>query len=163
MPDESLSGAAERVQQALAARGFAFVVRELPASTRTAAEAAAAIGCEICQIAKALIFRMPARDRALLVLASGTNQVDTDKLAQLVGEPVAKADATFVRAASGFSIGGIPPVGHSQPLRTLIDRDLLALETLWAAAGTPHAVFALPAAALPALTGGEVADVRREP
>jgi prolyl-tRNA editing enzyme YbaK/EbsC (Cys-tRNA(Pro) deacylase) len=91
---------------------------------------------------------------------SGVNQVDLHILARLAGEPVIKADADFVRAATGFAIGGIPPLGHTRRLRTIIDRDLLTWPTVWAAAGTPHAVFALPAAALGALTDGEIEDVR---
>lgn len=162
MNDSGLSAAATRVQQALAARGAAFNVIELPASTRTAADAAAAIGCTVAQIVKSLVFRDAHAERALLVLASGVNQVDMDKLAALASAPAAKADADFVRRVTGFAIGGIPPLGHATPLVPYIDRDLLGLGEVWAAAGTPHAVFALPAANLVALTGGIVADIRRD-
>lgn len=161
MSETGLSPAAARVQQALAARGAAFNVVELPASTRTAADAASAIGCTVAQIVKSLVFRDLATERALLVLASGVNQVDMDKLAALVGAPTAKADAELVRRVTGFAIGGIPPLGHATPLVPYIDQDLLGLGQVWAAAGTPHAVFALPAADLPALTGGIVVDLRR--
>lgn len=156
----ALSPAAARVQTAVTARGFDFAVQELPVSTRTAEAAAAAIGCDVAQIVKSLVFRRRASDLPLLVLASGANQVDLHTLARLAGEPVVKADADFVRAATGFAIGGIPPIGHPRRLRTIIDRDLLAWPTVWAAAGTPHAVFALPGSALAALTEGEVEDVR---
>jgi len=162
MSESVLSAAAARVQQALAARGAAFTVVELPASTRTAADAATAIGCTVAQIVKSLVFREVATERPLLVLASGVNQVDMDKLAAVVGGPMAKADADFVRRATGFAIGGIPPLGHVTPLVPYIDQDLLGLGEVWAAAGTPHAVFALPAATLPVLTGGIVADLRRD-
>lgn len=159
MSKESLSPAAARVQAALAARGLTSEVRELPDSTRTADEAAAAIGCDVAQIAKSLVFR-GAGGGAHLVVASGVNRVDTGKLANLAGETIARADADFVRAETGFAIGGIPPLGHAKPIPTWIDRDLLALGTIWAAAGTPHAVFALQAGALAELTGGTVADLR---
>ncbi len=162
MAAAELSAAAQRVQDAVKARGFDFEVRELPASTRTAADAAAAIGCDLDHIVKSLIFRRRASDGAVLVLACGGKQVDTQKLARLVGEPVERADADFVRTCSGFAIGGIPPLGHARRLRTLIDRDLLAAAQVWAAAGTPHAVFALPGSALPELTCGDVVDITRD-
>lgn len=161
-PEEGLSRAAARVLAALAREGFDLEVRELPDSTRSAAEAAAAIGCAVAQIAKSLVFRAAHSGDALLVVASGTNQVDMTKLAALAGEPAGRADAKFVREQTGFAIGGIPPVGHDRKLATWIDRDLLACDVVWAAAGTPHAVFALPAAALVRLTGGTVADVRAD-
>lgn len=154
-----LSASAARVQRALAERGFAFEVRELPDSTRSAAEAAAAIGCDVAQIAKSLVFRGEHSGEALLVIAGGVNRVDTDKLAVLAGEPVGRADAAFVRAETGFAIGGVPPAGHAKPLRTWIDPALAGCERVWAAAGTPHAVFELPGGALATLTGGTVADI----
>src|SRR5881394_3052075 len=138
----------ERVQSALDAAGIAARVVELAASTRTASEAAAAIGCSVAQIAKSLVFRGARSGEAILVIASGTNRVDEEKIAALVGEPIAKADADFVRERTGYAIGGIPPAGHASPLRTFIDRDLLQFERIWAAAGTPHAVFELTPAQL---------------
>jgi prolyl-tRNA editing enzyme YbaK/EbsC (Cys-tRNA(Pro) deacylase) len=158
---EPLSAAATRVEQALAAQGLTQRIRELPASTRSAAEAAAAIGCTIGQIAKSLVFRLPATDGAILVIASGTNQVDVDKVAALIGTAIDKADADFVRRVTGFAIGGIPPCGHAQVLPVLIDEDLLQYDAIWAAAGTPHAVFPLSPLELVALTGGRVSDVAR--
>jgi prolyl-tRNA editing enzyme YbaK/EbsC (Cys-tRNA(Pro) deacylase) len=158
IPD--LSASARRVQEAVAARGFAFQVVEFPASTRTAADAAAAIGCEVAQIAKSLVFRTKAEQRPILVIASGVNRVNEKRLRDLVGETIEKADADFVRERTGFAIGGVPPVGHRDDLAIYIDADLLTLGTIWAAAGTPNAVFRLPAADLPILTGGQVADIK---
>ena len=151
-----LPPAARRVQAALDALGLRLQVVTLPASTRTAAEAAAAVGCEVGQIVKSLIFRAATSDAPILVLASGANRVDEARLAELVGEPIVKADAAFVRAHTGYAIGGVAPVGHPQPLRSYIDADLLAYDTLWAAAGTPHSVFALRPDDLQRLTGGTV-------
>jgi prolyl-tRNA editing enzyme YbaK/EbsC (Cys-tRNA(Pro) deacylase) len=154
---ESLSRSAQRVQDALAALGFEMGrVIELPASTRTAAEAAAAIGCTVAQIAKSLIFRGAQSGEPVLVIVSGVNRVNEARLAEILGEPIAKADADFVRAQTGFVIGGVPPVGHTRPLRTFIDEDLRQYQEIWAAAGTPHAVFRLTPADLERLTGGEV-------
>ena len=133
-------------------------VREFPDGTRTAVDAANAIGCEVAQIVKSLVFRR-AGGAPLLVVASGANRVDETKLQALAGEPVGKADAAFVRAATGFAIGGVPPAGHPQPVETIVDEDLLALGEIWAAAGTPRTVFALTPAELVAMTGGRVADV----
>ncbi len=156
-----LKGSAKRVQEALAARGFDFAVREFPASTRTAAEAAAAIGCEVAQIAKSLVFRARESGRPVLVMASGANRVDEKAVAALIGEKIGRADADFVRAKTGFAIGGVPPLGHEVAPVTLIDRDLLALDEIWAAAGTPNAVFRLTPQDLVALTGGQVAEIKQ--
>ena len=161
MTGPPLKESAKRVQEALAARGFAFEVREFPQSTRTAAEAAAAIGCEVAQIAKSLVFRTRASGRPVLVIASGANRVDEKAVAALIGEKIGRADADFVRAATGFAIGGVPPLGHDTPPVTLIDRDLLALDEIWAAAGTPNAVFRLKPEELVVLTGGRVADLKQ--
>lgn len=159
-PAPSLKDSARRVQEALAARGFDLQVREFPATTRTAAEAAAAIGCRTAQIAKSLVFRAETADSPVLVVASGTNRVDTAAVAAFIGEPVGRADAAFVRARTGFAIGGVPPVGHREPVTTLIDRDLIEFDEIWAAAGTPNAVFRLTPSDLIALTGGTVADIK---
>ena len=155
-----LSASARRVQEAVAARGFAFQVVEFPASTRTAADAAAAIGCEVAQIAKSLVFRTKAEKKPILVIASGVNRVNEKRLRDLVGETIEKADAEFVREQTGFAIGGVPPVGHREGLAIFIDEELLTLGEIWAAAGTPNAVFRLPAADLPTLTGGQVATIK---
>ena len=112
---------------------------KLPSSTRSAQDAAQAIGCNVCQIAKSLIFRTQRTGKPVLVIVSGSNRVDTDALGKLMGEGIIKPDADFVRQVTGFSIGGVPPVGHHQVLETYIDADLLAHDEIWAAAGTPHA------------------------
>ena len=156
---EKLSPSARKVQEVLQTRGLSFRVVELPASTRTAREAAEAIGCQVGQIAKSLVFKGKHSGKPLLVIASGVNRVDEAKVAELVGEPIEKADADFVRQRTGFSIGGVPPVGHSVPLQTWIDEDLLKHETIWAAAGTPHAVLELKPTDYPEMTGGEIASI----
>jgi prolyl-tRNA editing enzyme YbaK/EbsC (Cys-tRNA(Pro) deacylase) len=153
------SGSVQRVREALAARGLASEVKELAASTRTAQEAAAALGCEVAQIVKSLVFRSTATDLPLLVLMSGTNRASEARLSALTGGPVARAGADFVRDRTGFAIGGVPPLGHATPLPTLIDRDLMALPVVWAAAGSPHAVFALAPDDLQRITGGRVAEL----
>ena len=157
----SLKGSARRVQEALAARGFTFEVKEFPESTRTSAEAAAAIGCAVAEIAKSLVFRGADSGQAVLIIASGANRVDPAKAAALLGEAIGRADADFVRAETGFAIGGVPPLGHDRPLATLIDQDLLGFETIWAAAGTPNAVFRLAPKDLCDLTGGRVGDLKQ--
>jgi prolyl-tRNA editing enzyme YbaK/EbsC (Cys-tRNA(Pro) deacylase) len=152
------AASALKVQAAL---GPSYEVLEFDASTRTAADAAAAIGCTIAQIAKSLVFRAEPSGRAILVIASGVNRVDEAKVADLIGETIARADADFVRAKTGFSIGGVPPVGHVEPPLTLIDESLSAFDTVWAAGGTPNAVFRLTPADLVRLTGGKEAAVAR--
>ena len=156
---ETLSPSAQRVQQALATLGFSCRVQQLPASTRTAREAAAAVGCEVGQIAKSLVFRRTNSGKAVLVITSGSNRVDESKLKETVGEPVVMADAEYVREWTGFAIGGVPPLGHRQPVETLIDRDLMQYAEIWAAAGTPNAVFPLNPADLEAMTQGRVVQV----
>jgi prolyl-tRNA editing enzyme YbaK/EbsC (Cys-tRNA(Pro) deacylase) len=133
-------------------------VSTFPDGTRTAADAAAAIGCDVAQIVKSLVFRKQSGG-ALLVLTSGRNRVDEAKVGELVAEPIAKADAAFVREVTGYAIGGVPPAGHPAPIDTLVDRDLLPLGEVWAAAGTPRTVFPIGADDLVRLTGGRVADV----
>lgn len=150
----------KRVQQAIRAKGFSFEVVELPDSTRSAKEAAAAIGCDVAEIAKSLIFKGRETGEAYLVIASGTNRVDESKISGLANEPIVKPDAGFVREQTGFAIGGVPPVGHARPLLTWIDEDLLQYPTIWAAAGTPFSVFRLKSDQLKELTGGMVAAVK---
>jgi prolyl-tRNA editing enzyme YbaK/EbsC (Cys-tRNA(Pro) deacylase) len=157
---EELSAAARRVQDALTALGVACQVVELPASTRSAAEAAQAIGCRVEQIAKSLVFRGRTTNRPVLAIVSGANRVDEAQLGELIAEPVAKADADFVRRRTGYVIGGVPPVGHAEPMACVIDEDLLQYEEIWAAAGTPHAVFRLTPADLRRVTAGRVARVK---
>jgi prolyl-tRNA editing enzyme YbaK/EbsC (Cys-tRNA(Pro) deacylase) len=155
-----LSHSARKVQDALTALGLTVDVVELPESTRTAAEAARAIGCDVAQIVKSLVFRGAKTDRPVLVLASGLNRVNESKLKAHIGEPLAKADADFVRARTGYAIGGVPPVAHKEQLLTLIDSDLLVHPTLWAAAGTPNAVFGLKPQELVRATGGTIVNVK---
>lgn len=154
-----LPPAARRVQDALDAAGLDCRVVRYPAGTRTAADAARAIGCEVAQIVKSLVFRGERSGDGVLVLTGGANRVDPQRLLPVLGERPGKADAAFVRAWTGYAIGGVPPVGHARPMRTLIDADLLDWPEVWAAAGTPDTVFALPPAALAPLTGGTVLRV----
>jgi prolyl-tRNA editing enzyme YbaK/EbsC (Cys-tRNA(Pro) deacylase) len=152
-----LKPSAQRVQDALTARGLDIQVVELTATARSAAEAAAAVGCEVGQIAKSLVFRGGSSGGAILVIASGANRVDLARVEALLGEKLEKADADFVRAETGFAIGGIPPLGHQKALTTVIDEDLLRFDRIWAAAGHPNAVFPATPAQLVAMTGGRVA------
>ncbi|MCU0488227.1 MAG: YbaK/EbsC family protein [Anaerolineales bacterium] len=154
-----LSPSAQKVQQALQALGLTLQVVELPDSTRTAVEAAQAVGCQVGQIVKSLVFKTKRSQRPLLVIASGSNRVDEKLIEARLGEPLGKADAEFVRQQTGFAIGGVPPLGHASPLLTFIDQDLLQYERVWAAAGTPHAVFELNPGDLPRLTGGEILPI----
>jgi len=140
--------------------GLTLQVVELPDSTRSAAEAAEAIGCSVGQIAKSLIFKTRNREEPILVIASGPNRVDEKKIGALVGEKITKPDADFVRQHTGFSIGGVPPVGLKQPITTFIDEDLLAFDEIWAAAGTPNAVFCLTGDDMVRATGGQVVGVK---
>jgi prolyl-tRNA editing enzyme YbaK/EbsC (Cys-tRNA(Pro) deacylase) len=153
--------AAARVQDALRAHGVSSEVIELAESARTAAAAAAACGVAVGQIVKSLVF--VAGQEPVLVLVSGANQADEQRLQALTGQPIRRAAADLVRSVTGFAIGGVPPVGHRQPLTALIDRDLLGYDRLIAAAGTPHAVFALTPADLCRLTGGQVVDLKQQP
>jgi prolyl-tRNA editing enzyme YbaK/EbsC (Cys-tRNA(Pro) deacylase) len=154
---------AQKVQDALCAQGFTNQVVELPDSTRTSVEAAAAAGCTVGQIAKSLVFAGKSSGQALLVIASGSNRVDEKRLAALAGEKITRPDAEFVRAQTGFAIGGVPPIGHANPLRTYIDADLLGYDEIWAAAGHPNAVFRLTPAELVQMTGGIVAALKIAP
>jgi len=149
-----------RVAEALRARGVEAEVQELPDSTRTAPEAATALGCDIAEIAKSLVFRATESGDPVLVIASGADRVDEGRLAEAVGEPIGKADADFVRERTGFGIGGVPPVGHAQPLPIYIEENMLQLERIWAAAGTPRAVFGpVTPAELVRATGARVVSV----
>jgi prolyl-tRNA editing enzyme YbaK/EbsC (Cys-tRNA(Pro) deacylase) len=149
----------ERVQAALRALGLGHEIVDLGRSARTAADAAQAVGCRVDQIAKSLVFRLRDSGRPLLVVTSGVHRVDEGKVAALVGEPLERASAEFVRAETGFAIGGVAPIGHARPLLTLIDEHLLAFEDIWAAAGHPNAVFRLRPDDLVAMTRGRVAAV----
>jgi prolyl-tRNA editing enzyme YbaK/EbsC (Cys-tRNA(Pro) deacylase) len=155
----NLSPSALKVQQALNAIGMSLEVIELPDSTRTSLEAAQALGCQVGQIAKSIVFKAIPSENPVLVIASGSNRVNEKVIAELVGEVIGKADADFVRQRTGFVIGGVPPLGHSERLQTFIDRDLLQFSIIWAAAGTPHAVFRLTPDDLLRITAGNVIQV----
>lgn len=145
--------------RALEAAGVATEILAFAAGTRTSADAAAAIGCELAQIAKSIVFRAMASDRAVVVVTSGALRVDEKQVAAVIGEPVGKAGADFVRSRTGFAIGGVAPVGLPGEVDLLVDRSLLAIDPIWAAAGTPDTVFRLSAAELAGLPGARVASV----
>jgi len=157
----ALSPSAARVQALLDGIGLGHRVVEHEGSTRTSEDAANAVGCAVAQIAKSLIFRTKETGRPVLVVASGANRVDEKAVGRLIGEKIERADPEFVRESTGFAIGGVPPIGHAVPPLVLIDDDLLRLETIWAAAGTPNAVFRLTPADLVSMTGGRVETVRK--
>ena len=159
MADDPLPRASRRVADALAERGHEGEVRALSDSARTAAEAAAALGVAQAQIVKSLVFRGTRSGEPILVLLGGASRVEPAVLETHVGEPVERANADWIRERTGFAIGGIPPVGHDPPLRTVADAALVAEPELWAAAGTPHTVFPLRGDELLALTGAELATV----
>ena len=153
-----LPESAQRVADLLRTIGHGQPVVLLPASGRTSAEAAAGLGCRVAEIAKSIIFRRLADDTAVMVVASGANRVDEAKVASLVG-PLGKADAAFVRAHTGYAIGGVCPIGHLRDTLVLVDEDLLGFARIWAAAGHPHAVFALSPQELLAMTGAPAVEV----
>ena len=152
-----MKAAVARVMDALNAAGLQVEVKEFAESTRTAEDAAAAIGTTVGQIVKSLVFL--ADGEPILVFVSGDNRADTEKLAHAVGATIHRADADAVRRATGFSIGGVPPLGHATPLRTYLDRDLLRYDTVWAAAGTPNAVFAIAPNDLLRVANAEAVDL----
>ncbi|HLM49948.1 MAG TPA: YbaK/EbsC family protein [Solirubrobacteraceae bacterium] len=152
----SLPRSARRVQEALRAAGLDADVRELPDSTRTAPEAAAAVGTQVGAIVKSLVFVGRDSGRGVLVLVSGANRADEARIGALAGEPIDRADAEAVRALTGFSIGGVPPLGHATDMRVFVDPDLAARDVVWAAGGTPRTVFPLAGAELVRVTGGTV-------
>jgi prolyl-tRNA editing enzyme YbaK/EbsC (Cys-tRNA(Pro) deacylase) len=156
----SLSPSSRRVQEALKILGVGCEVREMDETTRSAQDAARSVGCEVGQIAKSLVFKGATTRQAVLVITSGSNRVDEKKLSERIGEPVLKADADFVRQQTGFAIGGVPPVGHAQPIAVFIDEDLLAYSEIWAAAGTPRSVFRLTPQELQRITRGRVIGVK---
>jgi prolyl-tRNA editing enzyme YbaK/EbsC (Cys-tRNA(Pro) deacylase) len=156
---EPLSPSAQKVQDALTALGFAYQVVESAQASRTAAEAARLVGCQVGQIAKSLVFKTAQTGRPVLVITSGGNQVNEWRIGAWLKEPLGKAPAAFVREVTGFVIGGVPPLGHVKPLETFIDQDLMKLPEIWAAGGTPNALFRLAPADLVKMTGGRVIQV----
>jgi prolyl-tRNA editing enzyme YbaK/EbsC (Cys-tRNA(Pro) deacylase) len=159
MMADSLSKSAQRFKDALQAQGLSLSVVEFPESTRTSQEAADAIGCALGQIAKTLVFTRQS-GVPVLIVASGANRVNEKAVKALLGEKIEKADADYVSEHTGFAIGGIPPAGHAEKIETFIDEDLLGYEVIWAAAGTPHAVFKLKPGELVEMTGGKVISIQ---
>jgi len=155
-----LSSSAKKVQEVLKVLGLELQVVELQETTRTSADAARAVGCEVGQIAKSLVFRGQRTQLPILVIASGSNRVNEKKVGELISEPLGKADADFVRQKTGFVIGGVPPVGHAEKLEVFIDEDLLRYSEIWAAAGTPNAVFRLTPSDLVRMTEGRVIGIK---
>jgi prolyl-tRNA editing enzyme YbaK/EbsC (Cys-tRNA(Pro) deacylase) len=155
-----LSSSAQKIQDILTETGLDLVVIEFPESTRTAQEAADRVGCTLGQIVKSLIFRGKTSNSAILVLTSGANRVDEKRISEYVGEKILRAEPEFVREATGFAIGGVPPVGHSTSLETFLDEDLMNYPVIWAAAGTPNAVFELTPNDLKTLCGGQIVRVK---
>lgn len=157
-----LDPSAQRVQEILWRFGPEFIVIEFSDSTRTAQEAAERLNCHLGQIVKSLVFKTKASNKGVLVLTSGANRVDETKISHYIGEPLIRADADFVHTVTGFAIGGVPPIGHSQPMETFIDEDLMQYPVVWAAAGTPNAVFKLSSSDLGKITRGKVIPVKKE-
>jgi prolyl-tRNA editing enzyme YbaK/EbsC (Cys-tRNA(Pro) deacylase) len=157
---DALKSSAQKVQKALQAQGLNCEVVQMHKTTRTAKDAAQAVGCEVGQIVKSLVFKSAQSRKPILVVASGANRVNEELLARQISEPVKMADPEFVRQMTGFAIGGVPPTGHLQPLTIFIDEDLLKYDHIWAAAGTPHAVFKLTPDELKTITAGTVISVK---
>ena len=155
-----LSSSAQKIQTLLVELGYTYTVIEHAESTRTAQEAADRAGCELGQIVKSLIFRGKDSSKPILVLTSGANRVDEKRITEYAGEHIVRADADFVRAVTGFAIGGVPPIGHAQTMETYLDEDFLQYPTIWAAAGTPNAIFELRTEDLQKMTGGKVVRVK---
>jgi|SRR5437867_12445287 len=155
----ALHPTALRTSQLLRDAGVDTDVMEFEQPTRTSVEAAAAIGCSVAEIAKSIVFRGKHSGRAVIVVASGDNRVSEAKVAAKLGEPLTRADADFVRTTTGYAIGGVAPIGHSQAVKLLLDEDLRRFDTIWAAAGTPFSVFPLSPEQLSGITGANWADV----
>lgn len=154
-------GSVDRVRAALLAAGHPDTIESFPEGTRTAADAAAAVGCDVAQMAKSIVFR--AGGRAAVIVTSGANRVDTAKAAASLGVALKRADADWVRETTGFAVGGVSPIGHLSPPLILLDADLLTLDPIWAAAGSPRHVFRTSAEALLRMTGASSAEVRGDP
>ena len=157
---DELKASSRRLKQEIERLGFRIEVKQMEKSTRTAVQAAEAVGCSTAQIVKSLLFQGKRTHKPYLALVSGVNRVDLKRLEDQVGEPVTMADPEFVRQVTGFAIGGVPPAGHNQAIATFIDEDLLGHRVLWAAAGTPSSMFAIGAKDLVALTRGQVAKIK---
>ena len=156
----TLGASVQKVQGVLKSLGFSGEIVVFSDSTRTAAEAAQAVGCEVGQIVKTLVFKGKHTQKPVLVETSGINRVNERRVSEEVGEPIEKADADFVRQHTGFAVGGVPPVGHPEHIETYIDEDLMQYDEIWAAAGNPHAVFRLTPGELQEMTHGRVIGVK---
>jgi Cys-tRNA(Pro) deacylase len=155
-----LSASAQKIQNLLNTLGYDYTVIEHAESTRTAQEAADRAGCELGQIVKSLIFRGKTSGKPILVLTSGANRVDEKRISGYAGETISRADADFVRTVTGYAIGGVPPIGHNEKMETYLDEDFLLYQTIWAAAGTPNAIFELKTEDLQKMTDGKIAQVK---
>lgn len=155
-----LSPPAQKIQDLLTSLGYPYIVIEHAESTRTAQEAADRAGCELGQIVKSLIFRGKTTGKPILVLTSGANRVAEDLISGYAGEPIGRADAEYVRTVTGFAIGGVPPLGHIQEMESYLDEDFLQYQTVWAAAGTPNAIFELTPTDLQKMTGGKILRIK---
>jgi prolyl-tRNA editing enzyme YbaK/EbsC (Cys-tRNA(Pro) deacylase) len=156
----TLSTSAQKIQDQLKSLGYEYTVIEHAESTRTAQEAADRAGCTLGQIVKSLIFKGKDSGKPILVLTSGANRVDEKRISEYAGEAIGRAEADFVRAVTGFAIGGVPPIGHAQRMETYLDEDFLQYATIWAAAGTPKAIFELKTDDLQKMTDGKVVRVK---
>jgi len=156
----TLSPSAQKIQDQIRSLGYDYTVIEHAESTRTAQEAANRAGCELGQIVKSLIFKGKDSGKPILVLTSGANRVDEKRISEYAGEAIGRADADFVRLVTGFAIGGVPPFGHIRQMETYIDEDFLSYPTIWAAAGTPNAIFELKTEDLQKMTNGNVVRVK---
>jgi prolyl-tRNA editing enzyme YbaK/EbsC (Cys-tRNA(Pro) deacylase) len=155
----ALPASAQRVRDEAGRLGLEIAVMEMAASTRTAQDAAAACGCEVAQIVKSLVFRGSESGRPYLMLVSGSNRLNETGVAAILGEALTRPDADYVREVTGFAIGGVPPFAHASPMQVFVDEDLVRFETVWAAAGTPRAVFAVSPSALVKALGAKVIKV----
>lgn len=156
---DKLTSNAQKIQNILNELGFSIEVKELPDSTRTSSDAAKALGCDISQIAKTIVFKGVETEKPYLVIASGSNRIKEKKIEKFVKEKIKKAGADFVKNKTGFSIGGVPPLGHIEKIPTFIDKDLFKYPEIWAAAGTPNAVFKLTPEQLIKITGGKAVNI----
>ena len=156
----TLSPSAQKIQDLLYSLGYNYAVIEHAESTRTAQEAADRVSCQLGQIVKSLIFQGKTSGKPILVLTSGANRVDEKRISGYAGEFISRADADFVRTVTGFAIGGVPPIGHTDKMETYLDEDFLSYQTIWAAAGTPNAIFELKTEDLQKMTNGKIVQVK---
>src|SRR5699024_1616677 len=157
---DKLGNNAQHNHYVLTNHGCEFEIQELPDSAHSAQDAANAIGCRVPQIAKSILFKTSESKNPILAIASGSNRIDVKKVATHLNQPIETADARYVKEHTGFSIGGVSPVGLKAAMPIFIDEDLLAFDEIWAAAGTPHAVVKVKSDTLPALTQGKVINLR---